>query len=475
MSVESDMGMDALALLPEILLIAGALVVLIAGSFLPRSKQGVAYAVALATPVLSAAATAALLTSSPESAFAGNYLLDTTTQAARVAVFGATLLVLVAGRAAITASPRESETAALILLGAAGTLTLAGAGDLLVLAVGFLLASVPLYGLIGLAGSSRAAEASLKTYLLGALFGIVLLAGVTLLTGVSGTSVYGELPDALGGAPGGAVTAGAAAVLAGLMFKAGAVPGHFWVPDSAQGANGLVATFLTTVPKLGAFLAAFRIVGVLPDPAPVALFVAILAVFTMTLGNLAAYAQDDPRRLLGWSTVGQAGFLLVPVVVAPASTLALPALLFYVLAYAVTNAAAFAVTVALPGFRSLADYRGLARWRPGLAAALVVALLGLVGTPPTAIFVGKLTVASAAWQGGAAWLAVALLINTLISLYYYLRWIIPLYLPPDERLADHTGSRAAAPVRTGAARTAVVSAVLSVLLGIGAGPVFAVL
>lgn len=468
--MESEVGLEVLALLPEIVLIAGALVVLLSGSFLPRSRQGVAYAIATATALLSATAVPMTLATGSEAVFAGNFLVDSTTQVARIAVSGATLLVLLAGRGSIAGSPRESETAALILLGAAGTLVVAGAGDLLVLAVGFLLASVPLYGLIGLGGTARAAEAALKTYLLGALFGVTLLLGVTLLTGLSGTSVYSELPTALAEAPAGAVTVGAAAVLSGLMFKAGAVPGHFWVPDSAQGTNGLAAIFLTTVPKLGAFLAAFRIVGALPDPAPAAFFVGLLALVTMTLGNLAAYTQDDPRRLLGWSTVGQAGFLLVPAAVAPTSALALPALLFYVLAYAVTNAAAFSVTLALPGFRRLADYRGLARQHPALAAALVVGLLGLVGTPPTAIFVGKLTIAAAAWQGGAAWLAVAVMANSVISLYYYLRWIIPLYRPADAERIEPTATP-----RVGAARTAVAAAVLSVLLGVAAGVVFSVL
>ncbi|MEJ6556209.1 NADH-quinone oxidoreductase subunit N [Microbacterium esteraromaticum] len=464
------MGLDVLAMLPEIVLVAGALVVLLTGSFLPRSRQRVAYGIATVTALLSVTAVPVTFVAGLEAVFAGTYLIDTTTQVARIAVSGAALIVLLAGRGSIAGSPRESETAALVLLGAAGTLVVAGAGDLLVLAVGFLLASIPLYGLIGLAGTARAAEATLKTYFLGALFGIMLLLGVTVLTGLSGTSLYGELPAALAEAPIGAVTVGAVAVLSGLMFKAGAVPGHFWVPDSAQGANGLVATFLTTVPKLGAFLAAFRIVGSLPDPTSATVFIGILAFATMTLGNLAAYTQDDPRRLLGWSTVGQAGFLLAPAAVEPTSTLALPALLFYVLAYAVTNAAAFSVTVALPGFRSLADYRGLARQHSALAAALVVALLGLVGTPPTAIFVGKLTVATAAWQGGAAWLAVAIMANSVISLYYYLRWIIPLYGAADTARAEPT-----AQLRVGAARVAVVAAALSLLLGISAGVVFSVL
>src|SRR5699024_6127828 len=149
------------------------------------------------------------------------------------------------------------------------------------------------------------------------------------------------------------------------------------------------------------------------------------AVTGMTLGNLAAYWQDDPRRMLGWSTVSQAGYLLVAVVVVHSSELGLPALLVYLASYAVTNIAAFAITAALPERRDLASYRGLAFAHPWLAGALVLALLGLVGTPPTAVFVGKLTVATAAWDGGHAWLAIVLLANTVLSLFYYLRWLAP--------------------------------------------------
>lgn len=306
----------------------------------------------------------------------------------------------------------------------------------------------------------------MKTYLMGALFGILMLLGVTVLYGVAGSTMYVDLAERLTDAPVAAVAAGVVGVLAGLMFKAGGVPAHFWVPDAAQGAGGAVATFLTTVPKIGAVIAAYRLVVVLPDTLSWPLLVAVLAVASMTLGNLAAYWQQDPRRLLGWSTVSQVGFLLVPVAVAGRSDLALPSLLFYLTGYTVTNVAAFAVTTALPHRRDLAAYRGLARARPWLATSLVVALLGLVGTPPTAVFVGKLTTATAAWDGGFAWLAVAVFVNTLLSLFYYLRWIVPVYRvgePVDEALP---GGIAPAPW---AARTAVAAAAISVVAGIAAG------
>jgi len=253
------------------------------------------------------------------------------------------------------------------------------------------------------------------------------------------------------------------------MFKAGGVPAHFWVPDAAQGATGTAAMFLTTVPKVGALVALYRLVTALPDTLAWPLLVAVLATASMTLGNLAAYGQNDPRRLLGWSTVSQVGFLLVPVSVAGHSDLALPSLLFYLAGYTVTNVAAFAVTAAVPELRDLGSYRGLARARPWLAAALVVALLGLLGTPPTAVFVGKVTAAAAAWDGGAAWLAVVVFANTLISLFYYLRWIIPAF----QRSSD--GAAPATAPSKWSSSAAVAAAGLSLALGLAAGIVWQVL
>jgi NADH-quinone oxidoreductase subunit N len=262
------------------------------------------------------------------------------------------------------------------------------------------------------------------------------------------------------------VAAGAVAVLVGLMFKAGGVPGHFWVPDAAQAAGGAVAAFLTTVPKIGAVLAAYRLVGLFPDTLSWPLLVGVLAVASMTLGNLAAYWQTDPRRLLGWSTVSQVGYLLVPVAVAGRSDLALPSLLLYLTGYTVTNLAAFAVTTAWPDRRDLEAYRGSGRSRPWLGAALVVALLGLVGTPPTVVFVGKLTTATAAWDGGSAWLAVAVFVNTLFSLFYYLRWIGLVYQPRGTGASGNTAERSP---RRWSEVTAVSAATVSVALGVGAG------
>jgi NADH-quinone oxidoreductase subunit N len=371
------------------------------------------------------------------------------------------------------------------MLAALGTVLMAGADDLLVLVAAYLLASIPAYALAGFAKDAHGTEAALKYYLMGAFLGVLMLAGVTLLYGWTGATAY---PDAR------APAAGVVLLLAGLLFKAGGVPAHFWVPDVTEGAPGPVAAFVTTVPKIGAFVALYRLAA-FDRP----MLLAVLAAATMTLGNLAAFQQNNVRRLLAYSTVSQAGYLLVPVAVAGRTGLAAPALLFYLAGYAITNLGAFAVVIAT-GLERVADYAGLARRAPWTAFALVVCLLGLIGTPPTAVFAGKLLMFAAAWDGGYAWLAVVAAANTVASVFYYLRWIRPVFSSDQKSQAPATrgplargpitapmaepgpvagapveaGSVAGAPVEAGSVVpvwVAVGCAGVSVLLGLAAGVV----
>lgn len=465
------MAMRPLALLPELSLLVGALTVLLGGSFLEQHRQWVARLGAVAALAVAGVTAAVDLGGGTQVVYAESFTVDRATGVVRLVVCAATLLVIALGVDELAGTARESETYALLLLSACGAMLLGGASDLLLLVASFLLTSVPLYGLIGLTRTPGAAEATMKTYLLGALFGIVLLLGVTVLFGLAGGTTYRALASGLAGAPTAPLALGALAVLAGLLFEAGAVPAHFWVPDAAQAASVTAAAFLTTVPKVGALLAMYRFVGVLPSGLSWPLLVALVAVLSMTLGNLSAYGQSDVRRLLGWSTVSQVGYLLVAVAVAGRSDLAEPSLLLYLAGYAVTNLGAFAVVAAFPERRELSAWQGLGRSSPALAAALLVCLLGLVGTPPAAVFTGKVTVSAAAWDGGQAWLVVALLLNSVASLFYYLRWIAPVFARglPAERTAS-----GAFVARPWAARAAVTAAAASVLLGVFAGAAWAV-
>lgn len=460
-------GHDYAALAPEGLLVAGAVIVLLLGSFLPQRRLPLTRWVATGALVASAASS---LGAGSGTVFEHSYALDPATGAARVIAPLATLAVLWLGAGELGRTRREAETYTLMMLGTVGTIVLAGASDLAVLAAGYLLVSVPVYALVGLPRTGTSAEAALKTYLLGAILGVTMLLGAVVLAGLGGATGYAELRGGLAQAPPAGIALGLAALLAGLAFKAGAVPGHFWLPDAAQGSSVTSAAFVTTIPKIGAVLAIARVVDLLQGlPVAAGAAVAVVAAASMILGNLAALGQDDVRRLLGWSAVAQVGFLLMASA-AIAEPAALPALGLYLAGYAATNLVAFAVAAAHPQRRRMADWAGLARQDPASTAALVVAMLGLVGTPPTAILVGKLTVFTAAWSAGLVWLVVLAAALTVVSLAYYLRWIRAAFRAPEDDGAPGVGE-----VVRSARAVALIGSGVVLALGIAAGPVLAAL
>ncbi|MCD2195550.1 NADH-quinone oxidoreductase subunit N [Actinomycetospora endophytica] len=463
------MTADALALLPEIVLALGAVVGLCVGSFLPPGREGAVRGVGIVAGLGSAVV--ALTVRGEPTAFGGTFTVDAATTTVRVVVALAVVVIMVlAGDRPVSDGPSltadvrtapsshrtQTAFAVLVQLAAVGAMVLGGASDLLVLAAAVLLAGLPLAALAGLVRDGRSTEAALKYFLSSALFGLVLLTGVTVLLGLTGATSYSDLSRVTTPLP---AAVAVLLVLAGLLMTIGGVPAHFWVPDAVDGTSPVTGAVLTTTAKVGGLVAAWRLLVAVPTAAvPWPLLVAVLAVGSMTLGNLAAFAQTSLRRLLAYSTISQVGYLLVPVAVAARTPLALPALLGYLAAYAVTNLAVFAVVAARPQALEIADQRGLGRRHPALAVALVVGLLGLVGTPPTVVFAGKLAGFTAAVDGGMTWLAAVAVLNSVASLVYYLRWIVPVFSPGDPVLRD--------PLRARAAVVAVVLAVASVAGGI---------
>ena len=418
-------GADVARVLPELLLAAGAVLGLALGPWLPQHRQALVRGVGL---VAAGTAGAAALLAPGGRAFGTSWTVDAVTTTGRLVVLGtvAVVLVLAGDARSWGGHPRETEFAVLVQLGGVGTMVLAGASDLLLLAAAALLTSAPAAAVAGLRRDGRGAEAALKYVLSAAFAGLVLLLGIAVLLGLGRSTAYPVLATTLPAAPAAAVGAAAVAVLGGLAFPIGAVPVHFWVPDVTDGTPPATGAALTTISKVGGLLALWRVLTeVVPTASGWPFVVAAVAVASMTLGNLAAFAQTSLRRLLAYSTVSQAGYLLVPVAVGARTPLALPALLGYVAAYAVTNLVAFAVLAARPDALELTAQRGLVRRRPGLAVALAVALLGLAGLPPTLVFAGKLAAFTAAVDGGMAWLAAVAVLNSAASVFYYLRWIAP--------------------------------------------------
>ncbi|MFJ9716958.1 NADH-quinone oxidoreductase subunit N [Streptomyces sp. NPDC101213] len=458
------MNENLTVLVPEIALLGAAVIGLLTGSWLPRRRQWAVAVLAAAACVAGLAATAfTMATDREQTVFSHAFAVDTATDVGRLVVLAALLLVIGMSVEPVRGHRRETEYWVLLLMTGAGTLALIGANDLLMLFAAYLLASVPAYTLAGFAKDAPGTEAALKYYLMGALLGTTMLAGTAVLFAAGHATLYRELPAALLAAPYGLVAVGLVGVLAGLLFKAGAVPAHFWVPDVTDGALAPVAAYVTTLPKIGGLIAGYRLLHQALSGSDVnrPLLLAILAAATMTLGNLAAFFQTSVKRLLAYSTISQVGYLLMALAVATRTDLAQKSLLFYLAAYAVTNLGAFAVVTELPRAHTLDDYRGLARRRPGLVAVLVVCLLGLVGTPPTGVFLGKLEIFSATVDGGYTWLAALAVANTVASLFYYLRWLAPLFTSTDRApVTTHTV------LGRWAAATAYTAATLSLLLGV---------
>ena len=467
-------------LVPEAFLVLGAVGGLLLGLWTPQQRQWRVRLLVTAACLASAVAAAGALAEPAERVFEGTWVIDTTTGVVRIVVaLGVAVLVWLAS-ASLAGHPRETEAYVLMLLGGLGSIALAASGDLLLLVAAYLLASVPLYALAGFAKDSAGAEATMKYYLMGAFVGVLMLVGVAALVLAAGTTGYLELAAQLPDAPPALLAVGVLGVLAGVAFKAGAVPVHFWVPDVTAGTTPPMAAYITTIPKIGAVAAAFRLLAepFAGAPLDVPLLVAVIAAVSMTLGNLAAFNQTDVLRLLAYSTVSQVGYLFMVVAVAARSDLAVPALAIYLAGYAVTNIGAFAAVAAAPAARTITDWATAVGRHRRLVVSLVVCLLGLVGTPPTAVFVGKLAVFAAAWDGGLIWLVVVAAVNTVASLFYYLRWIAPAFAGVPATPSVHEGAGSGPRTAAGTAQrtqrgvsTGLLhgAAVMSLLLGLGAG------
>ena len=454
--------MQPLAISFVLVLLVGTVLALVVGIFLPRRRQIWNAGFAILVLAIAAAAAAAKLETPPDLVFDRSFAVDAPALWTTLAILAAGGLAVLLSAPVFRNDAREAEYYVLLLFSLLGAVMLAGANDVMEIVLGVLLTSVGSYALVAYRRTSPLAmEALLKYYLFGALTNIGLIYGLILLYGLSGSTILGEIPAAMGEGNRLALSVAAVLVVTGLGFKAGIVPAHFWIPDVYQGTTVPVAAYLSVVPKIAAVLALARIANVFlaAEPVPFAPLVAVVAAVTMTLGNIAAFRQTDIRRLLAYSTIAQAGYLLLGVVALGGSDLALPGLLYYFAAYVAANIGAFAV-VAATGRFAVPDNWALIRTQPLLALAMAVALLSLTGIPPLAGFVGKFALFAAALDAGYAWLLVLALVNSALSLYYYLRVIAPMFVP----------SAGAAPVTPEpvARAVAVAAALASIGLGIGA-------
>uniref|UniRef100_A0AAU3I0F1 NADH-quinone oxidoreductase subunit N n=1 Tax=Streptomyces sp. NBC_01393 TaxID=2903851 RepID=A0AAU3I0F1_9ACTN len=478
-------SVDWLAIAPPTLAAVVGLVVLVTDLFIGDARKavlgwmsvaGLAASALLLLPLRDGDRATFCLTGATDTC---SYVADRFTLVIQLLVLGGALLVALLSVTALKDADRElpeGEYWFLLLSSAAGAALLPASRDLATLIVALEVASLPAFALVGIKrGDKKSSEAALKFFLSSVTATAVSLMGVSFVYATTGTLYLTRIADRIQHVDGQFHTlaqTGVVLTLVGFAFKTAAVPFHFWVPDTYVGAPLPIAAYLSVVGKAVGF-SGLILVTVVAFPSYADVWgpaLAALAALTMTVGNVGALRQRSTRaysavRLLAWSSVGQAGYLLVPIAAAAYSKDAQQAIgstVAYALMYAAVNLGAFAVA-ALVARRSplnrISDYRGLYAQSPLSALVLGFFLLCLAGLPPGIIgLFAKVTVFSAAVDAGLGWLAVVMAVNVVIALFYYLQWTALLFRAPEGEPGTH---RAPVPLTAAIALTAVLGVVLS--------------
>ncbi len=437
---------DWRAIAPELALVVAGLVLLLVVAFWPRAGRGV-----LAGLTLAGLAVAAALTvwnwDLERVAFEGAVSLDGITRYARAVLLavGALATLMVAQGDTREGEPDDSppEVFPLLLFALLGMVLLAAASDLLVVFIALEILSLSLYVMAGETRRMAAQEAAMKYFLLGAFSSAFLLYGIALCYGATGSTNLLEIADATGDptADGTLLLAGVGLLAVGFLFKVSAVPFHMWTPDVYQGTPTPVAAFMAAATKVAGFAVFLRVFagalgGLVVSWRPV---IAGVAVLTMLIGAALAVVQTDLKRMLAYSSISHAGYLLVGVAAAATVPAGVSASMFYLLTYAFMVMGAFMVVQyvsrlgppdddAIRERSSLEDYRGLARRHPWAAGLLAVFMLALTGIPPLSGFWAKYYVFLAGIEAGLTWLVVVAVISSVISAFFYLRVLVVAYL-----------------------------------------------
>ncbi len=438
---------DLTTILPLLILTVWACVLLLVDLFIPKDRKGI-------TALLSALGLAVTLLftlaqiGSEVTGFNGMVTLD------GFSIF-VNALLLVSGLLGIALAYgyvkrmgiERGEYYTLLLFSVVGMMLMAQATDLIVVFLALELLSIPLYVLAAFARPKQdSEEAGLKYFLLGAFSSGFLVYGIALIFGATqSTNIFAIVTAASTSTGSLLLTIGAALLLIGFGFKVAAVPFHMWTPDVYQGAPTAVTAFMTSGAKIAGFAALLRVFATAFPSLAVDMtdvFWALAAV-TMILGNVVAVSQTDIKRLLAYSSIAHAGYILmafVPYGNDNVRDVAIAAGLFYLVAYVFTNFGAWGVVIALEKQEgkglALDDYAGLAKKHPALAAAMTIFMLSLIGLPPTIGLIGKLYLFRAVIDGGFIWLAVIGVLTSVISAFYYLRVVVIMYMKDGEPTAE---------------------------------------
>jgi NADH-quinone oxidoreductase subunit N len=432
---------NLLPALPEIVMLAMACVVLIVDLFLPQDKRGFTLLLSLLSLVLVAISTLYVAPVNSVSTFGGTFILDQLAVTLKLSVYVVTFMVFVYSRDYLKdLAIYKGEYYVLGLFAVLGMMIMISAHSFLLIYLGLELLSLSLYAMIAFNRDSvSASEAAMKYFVLGALASGLLLYGISIFYGISGTLDITTLAATIKAQAAGNPVLLAFAltfIVVGLSFKLGAVPFHMWLPDVYQGSPTSVTLFIGTAPKIAGFAMAIRLLidGLGDLYLDWSQMLIVLSVASMAIGNIIAIAQTNFKRMLAYSTISHVGFILMGLLAGTA--VGLSAAMFYTITYAITASVAFAVLMILnrQGFDAgeIADLKGLNDQNPWYAAILAIALFSMAGVPPTVGFYAKLTVINAVIQINLVWLAIAAVLFSVIGLFYYLRVIKVMYFDKPE-------------------------------------------
>lgn len=425
----------AAAALPEIVVGTGLCIVLLAGLFAGARSREVVYVLAMATLVAAGWATAGVDPVSTVVIPGGAFVLDPLARLLKLFAFAVAAVVFVFSRAYLRERALDAgDFYVLCLFALLGTMVMISSASFLMMYLGLETLSLALYAMVAFERDSpRGAEAAMKYFVLGAIASGCLLYGISVVYGVTGHVGFAEVSAALdaGGPRQAAALAGLCFILVGVAFKFGAVPFHTWLPDVYQGAPTCVTLFVATVPKVAAFALTLRILmeALAPMQGDWQFLLAVLAVLSLAVGNLAAIAQSSIKRMLAYSTVAHVGFILLGFVAGAAR--GAEAALFYTLVYVIMTGAAFGLvlmlTTASGDADALDDFKGLNQRSPWFAFLMLLVMVSMIGVPPLAGFYAKWWILSALLETGQFWLAVAGVVFSVIGAFYYLRVIRLMY------------------------------------------------
>jgi NADH-quinone oxidoreductase subunit N len=466
-------AVDLLPLLPELVLVGGAFALLMLDLFLDDSRRIVTHVLAIAL-LLVAGWLAFSGVGGQGTVLGGMFVRDAMGDVLKGGACLLTALALVYAWPFLRQRGLyQGEIAVLMLFAVAGMMLLISAGSLVMVYLGLEMLALCSYALVAIdRDNGLASEAAMKYFVLGSLSSGMLLYGLSLLYGATGTLDLAQLRSAIAASQEtGLLLTGTVFAVAGIAFKFGAAPFHMWVPDTYQGAPTPITLFLGSAPELGSFALAFRLLesGVGPLDERWRLLMAGLAVASLVIGNLVALMQTNLKRMLAYSAISHIGFLFLGFAGGGAQGYA--AAMFYVLSYALMSAAAFGSIVVLSnqGFEAdrIDDFKGLNARSPWLAGLVLCIMASLAGVPPFLGFWAKLAVLRAAVQGDMLWLAMVGIVAAVVGAFYYLRVIKVMYF--DEAATDMPAPRDDRPLRFAFA----VNALALLVLGIFWNPIMA--